>query len=824
MQTQDLTSFSLSSRNSRTALYVGAIATVLIVVIGAVMALMQLRHEAEKRVAITTQSMALSLEQTIEGMIDTIDVALLSATDEISRQMSAGKPDGESITRLLIRQQHRLPLIDGLRATNERGEIIYGPEVRSPPIDASDREYFTRLRDDPNPGLYMSQPIAGRLDKRWVWLFARRINKPDGSFGGVVFARMQIDQLEKMLAQIKMESGSVISLRDPGLGLIARNTFDSVNPIPPGDKRLAAPFIEALQANPQEGTYVSGASSIDGIARTHSYRRNAKYDFVVNVGIAGEAAMAGWHEQTWVVSGLVAAFLLAFLAFVRQVRKSRRRQEQDMAALQEGEARFRAIIEASPVPYALNDDQQNISYLNAAFVSTFGYTRDDLPTLAEWWPKAYPDPHYRKWAADTWQKRLDEAKRTGQPFVPMEADIRCKDGSIRTCMISASALEEELAGTHLAILYDISERKQAEAELEKHRHHLEELVFSRTAELAAARDAAQAANRAKSVFLANMSHELRTPMNGIMGMIDLVLRRATDPTQIDWLNKSKASARHLLGIINDILDISKIEADRLTLEERDFSLAQAIDGALRVQNERAQAKGLRLSRELDPVLPDLVCGDVLRLQQILMNFIGNAIKFSEHGEITVRSHAVKEDSHSVLLRIEVSDQGIGISPEQQARLFQAFTQADGSLNRKYGGTGLGLVISKRLAMLMGGDVGADSTPGVGSTFWFTARLQRGRGTPATDQAINREAAAVAAPDSAESVTADPVRARTVLNQLEPLLASDDTRAGDLFAANRSLLLATLGAAAQQLQRQVTAFDYPGALATLRETIRETPGR
>jgi signal transduction histidine kinase/ActR/RegA family two-component response regulator len=301
-----------------------------------------------------------------------------------------------------------------------------------------------------------------------------------------------------------------------------------------------------------------------------------------------------------------------------------------------------------------------------------------------------------------------------------------KDGSRFPAVVSVTALRDAADAIigYLLIGTDNTARKQLADELEQHHHHLEELVFSRTAELAESRDAAEAASRAKSMFLANMSHELRTPMNGIMGMTDLALRRATDPKQIDWLTKGAQASRHLLAILNDILDISRIEADQMTLEDLEFSLTETIVDATRMLEEQALVKGISLSTEVSPALPHRLYGDSLRLKQILLNFIGNAIKFSTHGQIGVRATAEEDDGHSLLLRVEVSDQGIGMSAEQQLRLFRVFSQVDESSTRKHGGSGLGLVISKRLARLMAGDVGVASEPGRGSSFWFTARLRR----------------------------------------------------------------------------------------------------
>jgi signal transduction histidine kinase/ActR/RegA family two-component response regulator len=272
-------------------------------------------------------------------------------------------------------------------------------------------------------------------------------------------------------------------------------------------------------------------------------------------------------------------------------------------------------------------------------------------------------------------------------------------------------------------LTDITEKKVIAAELEKHRHHLEGLVRERTAELTTAKAAAEAANIAKSRFLANMSHEIRTPMNAIMGMSNLLRRDGVTPQQADRLDKIGTASEHLLGIINDILDLSKIDAGKFAIEEGPVALASLMANVRSILSQRAEAKGVQLQVDCS-ACPILLRGDATRLQLALLNYATNAVKFSEQGTVTLRTFVQDEDADSVLLRFVVEDEGVGIAPEVLPRLFAAFEQADNSITRQYGGTGLGLAITRRLAELMGGTAGVVSTPGMGSTFWFTARLKK----------------------------------------------------------------------------------------------------
>ena len=258
-------------------------------------------------------------------------------------------------------------------------------------------------------------------------------------------------------------------------------------------------------------------------------------------------------------------------------------------------------------------------------------------------------------------------------------------------------------------------------------------------ELAAAKKAAEAANVAKSSFLANMSHEIRTPMNGIVGMANILRREGVTPLQAKRLDTIENSASHLLNVINDILDLSKIEAGKFELEDGPVAFGRLMADVSSILSERARAKGLRLVIEAG-ALPTRLVGDSTRLQQCLLNYATNAVKFTENGSVTVRAISLDETADAARIRFEVQDTGIGIAPETMSRLFSAFEQADKSTTRKYGGTGLGLAITKRIAELMGGDVGAESTQGVGSTFWFTATLKKGTEAAApTETVVDAEA-------------------------------------------------------------------------------------
>jgi PAS domain S-box-containing protein len=354
-------------------------------------------------------------------------------------------------------------------------------------------------------------------------------------------------------------------------------------------------------------------------------------------------------------------------------------------------------LEHASDPIHWVDSQSRIVYVNQAACCVFGRSREELLALS----MADLDPLRPK---HVWGAFWEELKARGS--VTFETEYRSRKGRSFPVEVTANYLAFDGLEYSFAFVRDISERRRTAEEMLK------------------AKDAAESANRAKSQFLANMSHEIRTPMNGVIGVAGLLLDTQLTREQRQYAGIIRSSGEALLTVINDILDFSKIEAHKLTLESADFDLRSLLEEAAGVLAIKAAEKGLALSYQLQPGTPALLRGDPGRTRQILLNLLGNAVKFTPKGKVSATVRLEAEDEHSVTLRFSVSDTGIGFRQERASTLFDPFVQADGSSTRRYGGTGLGLTISRELVEMMGGHIGAESEEGKGSTFWFTAVFEK----------------------------------------------------------------------------------------------------
>jgi signal transduction histidine kinase/HPt (histidine-containing phosphotransfer) domain-containing protein/ActR/RegA family two-component response regulator len=551
----------------------------------------------------------------------------------------------------------------------------------SPPLDLSDREHFLVHRDTFDDKLFISKPLLGRASGKWSVQLTRRLTRPDGSFGGVIVASLDPYHLSRFFEQIDLGNNGSVTL--VGLDGVIR-ARGSLNAKALGLNIINSEVFDHLKRQ-SFGHYI-GSGRIDGTIRVVSYRGLQDFPLVVTVAKSMDAIFLA-HEDNrrtvfWVAGVATALLSLVVLSGIaHEWRLLRAREAQRLSER-------RATEKSEQLETTFRHMSQGIVMMDGR-----GLVKVANP-------------------------RSNELLRLGTPIVPGMV-LPVAEGADR--IIEAETLGTKVVhrpdpdtvveigadpmpdGGCVVTVTDVTLRRRHEAAL------------------AEARDRAEAANRARAAFLAMMSHEMRTPLNGVVGMASLLEGTALDTDQRSLVGTLKRSADHLLVLIDDVLDFSKLEAGRLEIENRPFDLVDVVRSTTEMLRTKADEKGLALVVRTAGSVPARVLGDPSRLRQIVINLVGNAVKFTERGEVEVTIAGVPAGEH-VAIEIAIRDTGIGIASEDLPNLFQEFAQVDASISRRFGGTGLGLAISRKLARRMGGDVTVASTPDEGSTFTFAAEF------------------------------------------------------------------------------------------------------
>jgi two-component system, sensor histidine kinase and response regulator len=568
--------------------------------------------------------------------------------------------------------------------------------------------------------LTLQRDEENRLTRTIGTILSESVNRI--SFSGKYHTRLLLEELQKKLPEIAYISVETID------GIVEANTDNAKNntAIDQGEKALNRQVLEKGTALLRERTIEN--NPVKEVLLPYRTGLETTHKGIIRIGIKVEETRSKqrknllFHILVIIILTVTSVWIMVIIS-----RYFSRRLTLSEQALRESENRLRTLVHTIPDLVSLKDKDGVYLSCNHAFERFFGARETDIIGRTDY-------DFVDRELADSFRNHDRKAIAAGKPYLHEEWVTFADDGH-RVLLDTIKTPMVDVDGTLIGVLgigHDITERKQVEEELRRHRDHLEEMVRERTAELKIAKDLAEAATQAKSEFLARMSHEIRTPMNAITGLTNLTLDTELTPLQRDYLSKVRDASRHLLRIINDILDFSKIEAGKLELEHADFMLHHVIEKMANMFRIKAAEKRIELFYIIDSQVPLALKGDHFRIGQVLINLISNAVKFTDQGEIIIKVEPNEQSAEplpgpdQVNLRFCVQDSGIGIPKDRQRALFEPFAQLDGSMTRKHEGSGLGLSICQRLVNLMDGRIWFESEPGRGSSFFFNLILNRQR--------------------------------------------------------------------------------------------------